>query len=154
MKKTLNRIALVLLVVVVVMQFFRIEKTVPASDPSHDLLRVAGPPGEVASLLKVACYDCHSFQTEYPWYTNIAPVSWWIKDHIDEGREHLNFSIWGAYESGDQLELLHECAEEVEEGQMPLPSYTWIHGAAKLTDYQRNLLKNWFNAGLIGMKTK
>lgn len=154
MKKTLNRIALVLLFVVVVMQFFRIEKTVPASDPSHDLLRVAGPSGEVASLLKVACYDCHSFQTEYPWYTNIAPVSWWIKDHIDEGREHLNFSIWGAYESGEQLELLHECAEEVEEGQMPLPSYTWIHGAAKLTDYQRNLLKNWFNAGLIGMKTK
>jgi len=154
MKKTLKKIALVLLSVLAAMQFFRIDKTVPTSDPSQDLLRVASPPGEAASLLKVACYDCHSHQTEHPWYTNIAPVSWWIGYHIEEGRERLNFSIWGAYESGDQLAFLHECAEKVEEGQMPLPSYTWIHGTAKLTDYQRNLLKNWFNSGLIGMKTQ
>jgi len=153
MNKTLKKIALGLLVALAAVQFFRIDKTVPASDPSHDLFRMASPPGEIASLLKVACYDCHSYQTEYPWYTNIAPVSWWIGHHIEEAREQLNFSVWGAYETGDQLELLHECAEEVGEGQMPLPSYTWMHGTAKLTDYQRNLLKNWFNSGLIGMRT-
>lgn len=135
----------------VLMQLIRIDKTAPAIDFSNDLMRMTNPPGEVAALLKVACYDCHSYQTEYPWYTNVAPVSWWIGHHIDEGREHLNFSIWGTYESSEQLEMLHECAEEVEEGKMPLPSYTWTHGAAKLTDYQRNLLKNWFDSGQIGM---
>lgn len=154
MKKTQKRITLGLVAVLGVMQFFRIDKAVPASDPSNDLLRVASPPGEVASLLKIACYDCHSYQTEYPWYTNIAPVSWWIGHHIEEGRAHLNFSDWGAYETGDQLEFLHECAEEVEAENMPLPSYTWAHGTAALSDYQRTLLKNWFNSGLVGMNMR
>ncbi|NUO01509.1 MAG: heme-binding domain-containing protein [Saprospiraceae bacterium] len=152
MRITVKRFSLGFLVLFAGMQLFQIDKTVPAKDLSNDLMRMASPPGEVASLLKVACYDCHSYQTEYPWYANVAPVSWWIAHHIEEGREHLNFSIWGTYTGSDQLEFLHECAEEVEEGHMPLPSYTWGHRAAKLTDYQRDLLKNWFNSGLIGMK--
>ncbi len=135
----------------VIIQFFRIDKTVRKADPATDFVWITNPPGEVMSLLKVACYDCHSYQTQYPWYTNVAPISWWIGHHIEEARDHLNFSIWGTYDSSDQLDLLYACADEVEKGRMPLASYTWIHGAAKLTDYQRGLLKDWFNSGQIGM---
>ncbi len=152
MSKILKRTLLVLLAVFIIMQFIRIDKTAPAVDLSQDLIKMTNPPGEVAALLRVACYDCHSYQTQYPWYTNVAPLSWWIGHHIEEGREHLNFSVWGTYESGDQLELLHESAEEIEEGHMPIASYTWAHGAAKLSDYQRKTLQDWFNAGQIGMK--
>lgn len=152
MNKTVKRVLLGLLVILVVMQFFRIDKTLPPSDPSKDFINITKPSAEVAALLKVACYDCHSHQTEYPWYTNVAPVSWWIEHHIEDGRKHFNFSIWGDYDSAKQLHKLEEAAEEVGKGHMPLPSYTWGHAAAKLSDYQRKQLQDWFNAGQIGMR--
>lgn len=139
-----KKILLGLVAIVVILQFFRIEKTNPAVIAENDFITVHQPNEEVATLLKSACYDCHSYETNYPWYSNIAPISWWLADHIEEGREHLNFSEWGTYSEKKSKHKLHECEEEVEEGEMPLDSYTWTHSEAKLSDEQREMLEDYF----------
>jgi hypothetical protein len=95
-------------------------------------------------MLKNACNDCHSYDTNYPWYSKVAPVSWWIQDHIKEGRSHLNFSIWGSYKPKKAAHKMEECAEEVGEGKMPMNNYTWMHSEAKLSDAQLSELITWF----------
>lgn len=146
MKKyfTKKKIVLALIVVFVAMQAFRIDKTTKPVDVNTDFISVTAANAEVAQLLKTACYDCHSEQPVYPWYTNIAPVSWWVKHHINEGSHHLNFSIWGTYKDKRKHHKLEECIEMVEEAEMPLNSYTWMHKEAKLTDAQRETLVAYF----------
>lgn len=146
MKKLLKRVLLFLLLAFIVIQFFRIDKTNPEVIEDNDLIAMTGPSKEVENILRSACYDCHSNETQYPWYSNVAPVSWWLKHHIDEGREHLNFSEWGTYPEKKRNHKLEECAEEVEEGEMPLPSYTWTHSEAKLTSEQVKIMKDWFKS--------
>ena len=143
LKKILRYVLFGLLGILVIMQFFRIDKTNPPVDASKDFIALEQPPQEVVSLLKAACYDCHSHETAYPWYTNIAPVSWWIKDHIDHGRDELNFSEWGDYSRKRKHHKLEEMAEEVEEGHMPMPSYTWGHAEARLSEDQKETLEDW-----------
>ncbi len=143
-KKILKKVLIGLAVLVVVIQFFRIDKTNPVTAIEIDFIEVNHPPVEIAALLKTSCYDCHSNQVSYPWYTNIAPVSWFIKDHINEGREELNFSEWGDYSLKRKDHKLEECAEEVEEGEMPLDSYFIMHSEAELTHEQRETLEGYF----------
>lgn len=145
-KGKLKYVLIVLLVIFGVMQFFTIDKTNPKVDKAKDLISMTNPPDDVEKMLRSACYDCHSNETKYPWYSNMAPVSWFLKDHIDEGREHLNFSVWGDYPEKKANHKLHECEEEVEEQEMPLSSYTWTHGDAKLSADQRKTLANWFKS--------
>ena len=146
MKKyfTKKKIFIGLVIVLLVMQAFRIDKTTKPVDTNTDFISVTGANAEVSNTLKIACYDCHSDQTIYPWYTNIAPVSWWIKHHIDEGSHHLNFSVWGTYKDKRKHHKLEECIELVEEGEMPMDSYTWTHKEAKLTDAQKLQLVEFF----------
>lgn len=139
-----KKIGIGLLIVLVGIQFVMIDKENPEVDESKDFITITAPPAEAEHILRVACYDCHSNETAYPWYSNIAPVSWWLKSHIDEGREHLNFSVWGEYETKRATHKLDECVEMVEEGKMPLDSYTWTHGDADLSDADRELLVEWF----------
>lgn len=148
MKKylTKKKIILGLIIVLVIMQAFRIDKTTKPLDASSDFISVTGANTEVAAILKTTCYDCHSDQPVYPWYTNIAPVSWWIKHHINEGSGHLNFSVWGSYKDKRKHHKLEECIEMVEEGEMPMSSYTLMHGDAKLTDAQKLQLVEFFKA--------
>lgn len=133
-------LALVLLVI----QFFRIDKDVPETDTAQDFIAMHNPPQEVQTALKVACYDCHSYQTVYPWYAEVSPISLWLGDHIDEGREHLNFSVWGSYSLKKQDHKLEESIEEVGEGEMPLESYTLVHGDAELSPEGRQALVDYF----------
>ena len=140
-----KKILIGVLAVFIIMQFFRIDTSNPKVEPGKDFIAIVQPSAEVKVLLKSACYDCHSHTTVYPWYSQIAPVSWWLKDHVDEGKEHLNFSIWGDYSAKKADHKLEECGEEVEEGEMPLSSYTWAHSEAKLTDQQRKTLAQFFN---------
>lgn len=144
MSTLVKRILMGLAVVLVLIQFIRIDKTNPPLDEPNDFINLNKPPQQVTTLLKDACYDCHSHETKYPWYTNVAPVSWWIKGHINHGREHLNFSIWGTYEAKKRAHKMEECYEEVEEKHMPLKSYTWVHPEARLTEEQRATLVQWF----------
>ncbi len=126
-----------------VMQFFRIDKSTPAYDPAGDFLTVMQPPAEVASLMRAACYDCHSYETRYPWYANVAPISWWLKGHINEGRQHLNYSLYGSLSAKDKEEVAEESHEAVTTGWMPLKSYKLGHPEARLTEAQRQLIGNW-----------
>lgn len=129
--------------VLVIIQFFRIDKVNPSYEMENDFIMVTDPPELVKNILKNSCYDCHSFETKYPWYTNVAPVSWWIKYHINEGRDELNFSEWATFELKRKNHKLEEIIEMVEEGEMPMNSYTWVHSEARLTDEQQDALINW-----------
>jgi|GEM_PF-59326 hypothetical protein len=144
MNKVIKTGLLILGGALLVLQFFQIDKTNPPLEDAQDYLAVATPPAGVTSLLQAACYDCHSHVTRYPWYTNIQPVAWWIKDHIEEGRQHLNFSVWATYPPKKAAHKLEECFEMVESKEMPMKSYTWMHGNARLTTEERSALAVWF----------
>ncbi|MEO6302573.1 MAG: heme-binding domain-containing protein [Bacteroidia bacterium] len=145
-KLSKKKIALGLLALLLLFQLFRIDKTIKPVDPNTDMISILKPDSEVVSILKISCYDCHSDQPTYPWYTNIAPVSWWIKHHINEGSHHLNFSAWGNYSQKKKDHKLEECIEMVEGGEMPMTSYTLIHKQANLSKQQQALLINWFKS--------
>lgn len=100
-------------------------------------------PDDVARVLKSSCYDCHSNNTNYPWYASIQPVSLWLDDHIREGKGELNFSEFGSYEPRRQYRKLEEINEEVKAGEMPLKSYTFIHGGAKLNKDEKLAIARW-----------
>ncbi len=146
MKKILRWTLIALLGAFVLIQFLQISKTNPPADPAQDYLATVNPPEEVISLIKTACYDCHSNHTRYPWYSYVQPAGWFLKDHIDEGREHLNFSVWTTYEPKRANHKLEECFEVLEAGEMPLKSYTWMHSGARLNDAQKGVLVDWFKA--------
>lgn len=148
MKKrfTKKNIFLFILVLLVLIQFIRIDKSTKPVNAGTDFIAMTSANSELEHLLKIACYDCHSSQPTFPWYTNIAPVSWWIKHHIDEGSHHLNFSDWGTYTEKRKHHKLEECIEMVEEDEMPMDSYTWMHKEAKLTDAQKLQLVEFFKA--------
>jgi hypothetical protein len=111
-------------------------------------------PADVLNILRTSCYDCHSHNTTWPAYAEVAPVSWWVNDHVQEGREHLNFSDWGSYSSKDQAELMEEISEEVDEGEMPLPSYLWIHGEARLSTADKEILRAWTHSNSHGSNNR
>ena len=145
-KKTLRLILLVLLLIFIVIQLIPVDRSVPDYDPAQDFLAQVNADQEIATLIRNACYDCHSYETEYPWYAYVAPVSKWIQGHIDHGRDECNFSLWGTFDAKRKDHKLEECAELVSEGSMPLSSYTnlGMHPEARLTDTQRTMLAEWF----------
>ena len=140
----MKKILVVVLVAFIIIQFFPIDKTNPAPTPGMDFLKIKNTPPEVAQIINSSCYDCHSNETRYPWYSNIAPASWFLKNHINEGRKHLNFSTFATYEPKQQVDKLEECIEMVEKKEMPLESYFVGHQDAKITDEQRKILINYF----------
>jgi hypothetical protein len=147
MKKIFTkRSALIALAVFLILQAFRIDKSTKPADPAKDFILLNQPGEELGNLLKNSCYDCHSNQASYPWYTNIAPVSWWIKHHINEGSEHLNFSEWSTYSSRKADHKLKECVEMLEESEMPLSSYVLMHGDAALSAEQSKQLTDYLSS--------
>jgi hypothetical protein len=135
-----------LIIVIIVLQFFRIDKKNPEIKIENDFIKIMNPPQTISKMLKTTCYDCHSNQTQYPWYSNVAPISWWIKDHINEGRDELNLSEWGTFNTKRKDHKLEEMIELMEDGEMPLNEYTWTHTEAKLTPSQKTTLINWLTA--------
>ena len=141
--KIKHKILIALLLIFIGMQFFSPKKNISESIPETDFIRLTKPPKEIANLLKTSCYDCHSNNTHYPWYNKIAPISYWLASHINEGKEHLNFSEWQNYPLDRKVHKLEEVGEEVQERKMPLESYTILHGNAKLDDDQIFELLEW-----------
>ena len=139
-----KQIAIGFIALLVIIQFIRIDKTNPAVVIENDFIVQTNPPEHIQTILKTSCYDCHSNESTYPWYTNVAPISWWVKQHINEAREELNFSEWGTFNAKRQKHKLEECFEMIQEGEMPLPSYLIVHSEAKLTT--KNELVAWFKA--------
>lgn len=143
-KKWVIRILLGFLVLLIGSQFIRSNRRPPFANPASSFTALAAPPTDIASVLKTACYDCHSNETNYPWYAQVAPISWWIDNDVKEGRKHLNFSTWGTYSFKKQADIAKEAAEEIEEGNMPDKSYTRMHSEARLSDAQRAQLTDYF----------
>lgn len=146
MKKYLKWAAIALLMILLVLQFFQINKTNPEIKPAEDFLVINKTEASTAKLLKDACYDCHSHETKYPWYTNVVPLSWWIKKHIVKGREELNFSTWATYSTKKADHKLEESIEMIEEKKMPLKSYVIAHSEAKLSADQIKQLSDYFRS--------
>ena len=140
----MKKILLTLLVALVAMQFIQIDKTNPISDEKLDFLVMNNTSPEIASQIKASCYDCHSNQSVYPAYTYVQPIGWFVKNHIEEGKEHLNFSEFGNYSAKKQAHKLEESYEMIEKGEMPLSSYTIIHKEAVLDEAQQTALINYF----------
>jgi hypothetical protein len=100
-------------------------------------------PTEVVSVLQKSCYDCHSNETEWPWYSNIAPVSWLVSSDVQDGRLHLNFSKWENLSRKDKVKMKEEIWEEIENENMPLWKYSILHPDANLTPEAKNLIRDW-----------
>lgn len=141
--KVVKKIALILLLVFIVMQFFRPENNRDKSEHLEVFLTETNPPQEVGMVLRQACYDCHSNNTVYPWYGNIAPVSYWMADHIDHGKGDLNFSDWANYSVRKKAHKLEEVVEVLENHEMPLKEYTWTHKEARLSQEERKAVIGW-----------
>ena len=141
-----KKIVIGLALVFIFMQFFTIDKANPPVEAGVDMVNVEQVPTEIAGILKTSCYDCHTNESLYPWYTNIAPVSWWIKKHINEGRDELNFSEWGSYSLRRKDHKLDEIVEMIDEEEMPLNSYLIAHGDASLSAEQKSQLVEWAKA--------
>ena len=130
----------------VISQFFGPAKTNPAADASQSIdtrLQVTPP---VAAMLARSCNDCHSNETRWPWYSNVAPVSWFVIGHVNEGRQNLNFSEWSRYTQRDVDGLLKQICREVKAGAMPLSSYTPLHSGSKLSAAEVKTLCDWTSA--------
>lgn len=138
-----RRILLGLALVFVIIQFIPVELPPPDPDRSGDLIGTGLANQEVAQLFKTSCYSCHSNETEYPWYSHVAPSSWLVARDVREGRDELNFSTWLKYDTTRMIRKLDDIASEVGEGNMPMPIYTLMHPSAKLTDEQRELIVAW-----------
>jgi hypothetical protein len=141
-----TKIIIGIVLTLALLQFIRIDKTNPASKPESDFLTISGENSTAESMIKAACYDCHSNTTVYPWYTNIAPVSWMIKHHVNEGRDELNFSHWDSYSMEEKIDLLQESSEEVLDGEMPALSYRIMHSSARMSEEEKSRLAEWFKA--------
>ncbi len=146
MKKIIQWTAISFLVLFVGAQFVRPAKTNPAMDESRALEQHIQMNDEVKATLKRACYDCHSNETTWPFYSQVAPVSWFVIDHVNHGRKHLNFSDWSRYDKPEQAEKLKEIQETVRVGAMPLSSYLLAHSEAKLSDEDKQTIGDWANA--------
>ncbi|MFD0862424.1 heme-binding domain-containing protein [Sungkyunkwania multivorans] len=144
--KIVKKILVALLIIFVVMQFIRPEKNIDSTDHLSAFIQETKPSAEVENILKKACYDCHSNHTVYPWYAEVAPVSYWLDDHIEHGKGHLNFSAWDTYSVKKKDHKMEEVIEYVENRWMPLNSYTWGHAEAKLTDEQIQTITDWAKA--------
>lgn len=149
--RLLKKIAVVLLVVFLGLQFYRPAKNLSAAPSPNDILLRHPASPEVSAVLKRACYDCHSNNTVYPWYAEVQPVRWWLDSHINDGKRHLNFSEFGTYSKKRAADKLEEIIDEVEQKQMPLPSYTWAHPEARLTPDEIKALVAWAEAALDGL---
>ncbi len=135
-----------LLILLVVIQIFQIDKTNPKVDKNLDFINSYKPAADVAIQIKSSCYDCHSNDTEYPFYAYVQPLGWLLKNHIKEGRQHLNFSEFGTYDTKKQAHKLEECVELLEKDEMPLSSYTSMHKDAALSPDEKTMLIDYFKS--------
>jgi len=139
-----SKIIKILLAIFILIQFIRIDKTNPKVDQAQDFISIYKPSESITKTLKSSCYDCHSNESKYPWYSNIAPVSWMVKHHIDEGREELNFSEWGIFSTKRKAKKIEEIIEEIEVGEMPMKPYVIMHNDAKISDTNRKKFLAFF----------
>ncbi|WP_346861000.1 heme-binding domain-containing protein [uncultured Draconibacterium sp.] len=142
MRKTLRLVGIILVLGLVILQFFQPEKNQEERTNKH-IFEVEQVPANIQTVLSNACLDCHSNTTHYTWYNKIAPVSWMVNEHIVEGKDELNLSEWGDMDVFEKITKLEEVCQEAERKTMPLKSYRFIHPKAKLNEEQISELCDW-----------
>ena len=135
-------LSIILLAVLVLIQF----KPVDRSNP--EVTGEINPPEEVKRILKTSCYNCHSHETVYPWYSYVAPVSWLVEHDVNEAREELNFSTWNSYTEKKKKKKIEEIWEEIEEDEMPLWFYEIVHPESRLSEKDTEVIKKWTDSYL------
>jgi Haem-binding domain len=149
--KRSKKILLGLAVILLVIQFIRPTKN--SSSQSGDVFfKDEKVDAKTAAIFKTSCFDCHSNNTIYPWYTEIQPVGWWLQHHVDEGKAELNFDAYSQYSPRRKFHKLEEIEEMLTAEEMPLPSYLILHGDAKLSVDQKKILVDWSKAMRDSMK--
>jgi Haem-binding domain len=135
--------------------FALLQSTNPArtNPPVKNIFPVTNAPPQVAAMLRAACYDCHSHETRWPWYSRVAPLSWQIADDVNEGRKNLNLSDWPNDDPKRAAKKFEDMSEQIGYGEMPLKKYTLIHADARLTDGQRKELTDWLDAEAARLKS-
>jgi hypothetical protein len=133
----LKKALIILVVILAAIQFIPVDKTNPPVTAELDA------PMEIISVFKKSCYDCHSNETVWPWYSNIALASWFVAADVKEAREHLNFSEWGYLSRKDIVKMKEEIWEEIEKEKMPLWQYIMLHPEANLTQKDKDLIRGW-----------
>lgn len=155
MKKFLKVFFIIFLVAFIVIQFImRPDKTTATEITNDDITKKMAVPQNVQSIIKRSCYDCHSSQTVWPWYSSIAPVSWLVADDVVNGRKKMNFNEWGKLSASKQEKRLTDICDEISEDKMPLPKYLLIHGDAKLSQADKDALCNWIKSTGAGSDEK
>ena len=127
----------IILATLFIIQLIPVDRTAPID------AGVVQAPKEVMQILKRSCFDCHSNHTHWPWYGYVAPVSWWVSDHIEEAREALNLTSWNDYDTDEQVEFVEDIWDEVDLGKMPPNYYLWMHPHAALTQSEKQALAAW-----------
>ncbi len=143
--KPYNKILIALLVILVVIQFIPTKRNQSSKMLPTDITLTYTVPNNIQAILKTSCYNCHSNNTNYPWYNKVQPVGWFLQFHIEEGKEELNFNEFGSYSMKKRKSKLKAMAHEIKEGDMPLFSYTLIHRNARISGNKKALLLNWIN---------
>jgi hypothetical protein len=143
MKKLAKYLAIGFLLALIVIQFIPVELPENKADQSKDIVEDENASDKIKMLLQKSCYDCHSNQTVYPWYSHVAPVSWLVARDTRMGRDELNLSEWAELSKRKKIKILNEIAEEVEEDKMPLKIYTLVHREAALSEEEKNTLIGW-----------
>jgi len=141
--KILKRTVIDLIVLLVAIQVVRPEKTNPAVDNTKTIEANTHMSPEVASIFERSCYDCHSFKTTWPWYSQVAPVSWYLVYDVNKGRRDLSLSEWSKYDARRSARKLQEICEQIEKGEMPTKPYLLLHPTAKLSDSDKKVLCDW-----------
>lgn len=140
----MKKIFLGILIVIILIQFIRPEKNV-SPEVVNDISTVMNVPKNVQEIIKTSCGDCHSNNTKYPWYSEIAPVSWYLASHVNDGKKHLNFSEWAAYNKNQKEHIIKDLKKELKSKEMPLNSYLWIHKEAIVSPEQYKILLDWID---------
>ena len=153
-KKLFKRVLLIFLIAFIAIQFVRPDKNSGPADSPADITHFVQVPDTILAILKTSCYDCHSNHTNYPWDAEVAPSSWWLANHIKNGKAELNFSEFGQYTARRRKSKLTSIADQVEKREMPLKSYLLLHGNAKLSDAQIQLLVNWTDSAKAEIERK
>jgi hypothetical protein len=146
MKKSIKKIIFIAFLIFLIMQLYQpARNTESGQDITADFTKVYIVPKNVETILRTSCYDCHSNNTNYPWYSTIQPGRFFMENHIKEGKGNLNFSEFGKYSKRKQENKLDRIVKEIKSDEMPLTSYTLIHQNATLTLSQKNEVIDWVN---------
>jgi hypothetical protein len=137
---------IVLAALLLALQFVRPARTNPVVDESQTIFARTQMTPQVAAILDRSCRDCHSNKTVWPWYTNVAPVSWFIVNHVNEARPRLNLSEWGKLDRDRQSKKLQQICDQVSDGSMPLSTYTPLHPGSKVSPADVKVLCDWTDA--------